>query len=433
MPKVLYFNLQDAFDSEFDQIDTELDKSESWILEPVDIPFWGTFGWEEEGWTMRMHVRRGLCTHDETRDYIGCIVSGDDTHRAKWPRGEADWSDWELTMVQMSEHVQKILRCLHAEHPEVLETDGEILCKFKEFEVTPVSGSRRPDLWCVLTDKLRGRMYRPYPEEAEQQTEKVRSAHLDNLKKAQQGDRKAMLEVAEYYLNNKPFEPADPEKAFFWYRELAEAGENGAVYQTMLMCGKGCGTRRDFGQMARWMQRYEGEKKFPDDMRYEILDAAQAREKGEGMTSGDLIKVANAILWMREYLPHVGEEQDCLDALELARKAVALGNADGYTLIGQAYDFGRGVEKDPEKALEYYRRAVEAGSPSGMMELARLCYSGDHVMRDPGGAFAWPLKAAEKEYLPAMKNLAFLYYEGTGTEKDPDGAEFWAKAYLEKR
>lgn len=444
VPKVLYFNLQEAFDGNYEHTDGQLDKTEKWILEPTDIPMWGTFGWEEEGWTMRMYLRRGLCTHDETQDYIGCIVSGEYSHWARWPQEDARWSDWELTMVNMTECVQKLIRCLHGEHKKVLAAaskseDKGLYFKIEEagylypFEVSLVSGKKRPDLYCELTEKLRGRMYRPYPDEAEIQPWRVRAQLQESLKKAESGDLDAMFDVSDYYRQNKPFEPAQPEKAFYWCRTLAENEAGDAGYQTMLMCGKGYGTPRDFVQMAHWMQRYEGNKRIPDDMRNEVMDAAGAQAKGEQMDSRDLITVAKAILWMREYMPHVGPEQDCQDALELARKAVALGNADGYALIGQAYEMGRGLEKDAEKAMECYQKAVEAGSPVGMLELGRVCHDGDLVTRDLGGAFTWTLKAAEKEYLPAMKNLAFLYYEGTGTEKNLDEAEFWAKAYLDKR
>ena len=65
-----------------------------------------------------------------------------------------------------------------------------------------------------------------------------------------------------------------------------------------------------------------------------------------------------------------GLPQDYAKALEFWQRAADLGHTPAYYCIGDAYDFGRGVEQDEKKAKHYYELAAMGGDVYARYNLA---------------------------------------------------------------
>ena len=69
-----------------------------------------------------------------------------------------------------------------------------------------------------------------------------------------------------------------------------------------------------------------------------------------------------------------GMPQDRDKALELWHQSAELGNAESYSMIGNAYMSGNGVERNEKKAIHYWELAAMGGDENGRNNLG--CFYG---------------------------------------------------------
>ena len=76
-----------------------------------------------------------------------------------------------------------------------------------------------------------------------------------------------------------------------------------------------------------------------------------------------------------------GHPQDYKKALELYHRAAELGYTKAYCSIGNAYDWGEGVEVDKKKAIHYYELAAMSGSVVARQNLGSNEWEADNFDR----------------------------------------------------
>ena len=133
-----------------------------------------------------------------------------------------------------------------------------------------------------------------------------------------------------------------------------------------------------------------------------------------------------------------GEELEAAEkyteALEMYKKAGAMGNSDGLFRAGKFYNEGRaGVEVNYELARQYYEQAVSLNNPKAMNNLANMYVNGEGVTINILKAIELYKKAVDLGDSNAMNNLAGKYRYGNGVEKNYTKAvELYKKAALLK-
>lgn len=101
-------------------------------------------------------------------------------------------------------------------------------------------------------------------------------------------------------------------------------------------------------------------------------------------------------------------------------------------LLGEAYDFGRGVPKDHKQAAHWYRLAAEQGNAMAQVDLGRLYHLGQGVPQDFRQAAHWYRLAAEQGEAEAQVRLGTLYHFGQGVPRDQRQAAHWYRLASEQ-
>jgi TPR repeat protein len=127
--------------------------------------------------------------------------------------------------------------------------------------------------------------------------------------------------------------------------------------------------------------------------------------------------------------PFIDEDKRFKNNSELycAEEAVMLlgllekGSANpGYvrTLLGQAYDYGWGVEQNYAKAREYYTKGATLGDSWGMTEIGVLTFLGWGGTPDHAKAFSWFRRAMHEGDARGALYAAYCHETGQGTSQD---------------
>ncbi|HAV5497954.1 tetratricopeptide repeat protein [Acinetobacter baumannii] len=151
----------------------------------------------------------------------------------------------------------------------------------------------------------------------------------DLLKRATNGDTSAQLELADVYIYGWGIEENETQ-AEFWATKSAESGN----VKAMQWLGEGYATYAGLvGDMD------------PADADEHYKKAFKWFSKGTQLNDADcMVGLANL------YSSGDGVEQDTYKALELRKKAAALGNKQAMRDIAFMYKYGLGVEKNLEIA-----------------------------------------------------------------------------------
>jgi TPR repeat protein len=177
----------------------------------------------------------------------------------------------------------------------------------------------------------------------------VLAYYVDLFDRAVAGDWRAQLEVGIRYAEGEVF-PARFEEGGRWIAIAAESGEADALnaYAHWL-----CEGRDPRGVAILERLTREGDAFAPRNLAEHVEDRALSRSLRElaiarGNTSA-----------MLELVDELANEGDMPAALAMCRRAAELGDADGASLLAEAYERGLGVEMDARASLRWHRRAVE--------------------------------------------------------------------------
>lgn len=258
--------------------------------------------------------------------------------------------------------------------------------------------------------------------------------------------------LGEAYLRGRLTPAPDPDKAIFWWKSAADAGD---IPSTLLM--------------ARF---YEGQFGFPElkDSKESLAayskaaglgDAAAMAALGSRLLSGDekIRDEKKGREWLKKaieakeytgYLALGGYEEnvkkDLKAALSEYERGKDAGQIDCVLRTADFYIQGKGVEKDPTRGLALLEKAAEAGNPTANFRLAVQSLSAEkpdllvgykHLLAAANGSLAeaqnelglfylsgklaaadgpagvaWLTRAAQGGYPQAQNNLATLYERG---------------------
>lgn len=104
--------------------------------------------------------------------------------------------------------------------------------------------------------------------------------------------------------------------------------------------------------------------------------------------------------------------------------------AAAYSALAQCYRYGAGVSEDKAAAVEMYKRAFALGQGGAADEIGTMYLVGNEILPNMREAFRWYEKGAEMEEAASWYHLGICYAEGLGTEINRDKAlEYLYRAY----
>ena len=257
-------------------------------------------------------------------------------------------------------------------------------------------------------------------------------------KYAEKGDKEAMFNLAQCYIDGTGGVNQDYNQATMWLAKAAKKNYAPAQYKLGLCYMYGAGVLTDYSQAWQLIQKAV-KQNYPAavyttaccyrDGTYVSQDNQQwftwlknAAQLGDDDALADLGYV---YLYGFEKL---SIQQDFDKALSLLRKGSELNNSKANFYLGICYQFGAGVTADAEKALQYYYAAAQAGHAEAQCEVAEAYIRGiNGVDQDFSEAHKYINAAAQQESPRAYKLLADVYYYGLGVDEDNEKAAEWYK------
>lgn len=157
----------------------------------------------------------------------------------------------------------------------------------------------------------------------------------------------------------------------------------------------------------------------------EIITPGVTRAPLKATTTSGYVDSAALVKQGTAKLHGTGVAQDFRQAIELFRRAAAMGNGTAMNNIGWMYETGSGVTPDEATALDWYRKAAAEGNSDGMNNLGLAYARGNGVTQDYVEAIAWYRKSIAAGNANAMSNLGVMYQAGAGVEKNLTEAMEW--------
>ena len=258
--------------------------------------------------------------------------------------------------------------------------------------------------------------------------------------------------LGEAYLRGRLTPTADPDKAIYWWKSAAAAGDIPSLLlmarfyegqfgfpelkdskESLAAYGKAAGLG-DSGAMAALGSRLlSGDEK--------IRDEAKGRE---WLKKAITAKEYSAYLALGDYEENV--KKDLKAALAEYERGKDVGQIDCTLRTADFYIQGKGVEKDAPRGFALLQKAAEAGNPAANFrlaveslsaekpdlltgykyllaaangnlveaqnELGLLYLSGKLAVADGAAGVAWLTRAAQGGYAQAQNNLATLFERG---------------------
>lgn len=281
------------------------------------------------------------------------------------------------------------------------------------------------------------------------------------LTEAEDGDKTAMLYLADYYYNGLNGTEKNYAEAVRWYKEAAKKKENaGKAYAYIGMCYSdgGDNLEKDDAEAMEWFEKAidEGVTQVDNiDVYYELgymhyrssstlkLNRAKAVEYfDKAIENGN----TNAYFWKGDcyYLGDDTLDADYAKTVECMTKAIEAETTDEYErghaweILGDCYYEGDyGVEKDYAKALECYKESEALGTEefeksAFAMGRYAVCY---YEVEDYESAAEWFKKAESVGELTegyALYVYGWCNCNGYGVDKDYDKAFSYLKKAYEK-
>jgi TPR repeat protein len=188
--------------------------------------------------------------------------------------------------------------------------------------------------------------------------------------------------LGEAYLRGRLSPTADPDKAIFWWKRAADAGD----IPSLLL-------------VARF---YEGQFGFPElkDAKESLANYSKAAGLGD---AGAMAALGSRLLSGDEKI------RDEKKGREWLKKAIDAKEYAGYLALG---DYEENVKKDLKAALSQYERGKDAGQIDCTLRTADFYIEGKGIDKDPARGYALLEKAAESGNPAANFRLAVRSLSG---------------------
>lgn len=285
--------------------------------------------------------------------------------------------------------------------------------------------------------------------------ENERDQARDALEEAAKNDPAVAGRIlGEAYLRGRLTPTSDPDKAIFWWKRAADAGdvlsmsliarfyegqfgfaELRDVKTSLDYYTKAAGMGNPAAMAALGSRLLSGDEKFRDE--------TKGRDWLKKAIDG---KEFSAYLALGDYEENV--KKNLKAALNQYERGKDAGQVDCMLRSADFYLEGKGVEKDIDRGVSILRKASEAGNPianfrlaarvlsaekpdmlvgygyllaaangnlpEAQNELGLLYLSGKMAVADPSAGLAWLTRAAQSGFPQAQFNLAVLYDRGAG-------------------
>jgi TPR repeat protein len=109
---------------------------------------------------------------------------------------------------------------------------------------------------------------------------------------------------------------------------------------------------------------------------------------------------------------------------ELRQRAES-GDTEAQSSLGQAYDFGQGVQQSYAEAFKWYQMAADHGDTKAQNNLGSFYQYGLGVATNYSQAASLYKQAAAQGLLMAESNLGYMYDNGLGVPVDKVTANLW--------
>lgn len=156
-------------------------------------------------------------------------------------------------------------------------------------------------------------------------------------------------------------------KAVESLRQLAESGDQYAMYSLGRRYSEGKGLKKDEKEASRWIEK--------------------AAEKGHYLALFDI---------GCRYVDGDGVSKDTATGIKWLKKSAAGNDPFAIFKLALMYKNGTGVEKDTAEAVRWYEKGGFCGDASSMLNLGAMYANGDSVPKDYVKAYAWTNVAAAR-------------------------------------
>lgn len=258
------------------------------------------------------------------------------------------------------------------------------------------------------------------------------------LKYAEKGDKEAMFNLAQCYIDGTGGVGQDYNQATMWLTKAAKKNYAPAQYKLGLCYMYGAGVLKDYFQAWQLIQ-----KAVKQNYPAAVYTTACCYRDGTYVQQDEQLWLnwLNKAAQLEDddaladlgYVYLYGDDklnilQDFDKAINLLRKGAELNNSKANFCLDICYQFGAGVTEDKEKALQYYYTAAQAGHADAQCEVAEAYLRGiNGVDQNFSEAHKYINAAAQQESPRAYKLLADIYYYGLGVDEDNEKAAEWYK------
>ena len=182
-----------------------------------------------------------------------------------------------------------------------------------------------------------------------------------------------------------------------------------------------------FDEKYRKIEEEKSPSKFRDEGNklYDNKEYEKAIELYKKAAALGHIGVLNRLGWMYQY--GEGVEQSDTEAVKWYRKGAEAGNANAMYNLGWMYANGRGVEQNYNKAIELYKKSIDAGNGAAAVDLGNMYHNADGVEKNYDEALKYFRKGAELGNCVATGNVGHCYRWGHGVAQDYVEAMKWLK------
>lgn len=240
---------------------------------------------------------------------------------------------------------------------------------------------------------------------------------------AQKGYLPAIQLMAKYTL----LHDKDPQQAFAWFKKAADAGDVDAQMFTAAAYMYGVGVKKNTDAATRYYinAAKSGNSLAQFTLAKNFIDSRNSSNRKLGLiwlnkavANGNL----QAITRLGElYLEGQLVDKDEKKGEELLNQAAAQGFAPAMVALGEL-----ALEQNQkEQALQWFNKAGNQSSDEAYLDLAHIYLQQKSPIYDPKTAFMWTLKAAQNGLPQAKRELAEMYQKGIGVDTNQDLAKQW--------
>jgi len=231
------------------------------------------------------------------------------------------------------------------------------------------------------------------------------SRAIDSLTRAGAQGSGGALGLLGYIYDKGRGVPADPARAFGYYRQAAQAGNGDGMHELARCYRYGIGTARNESEAVRWFKEAdahgipEGNQPIPGhtEPAQGLFDTGVQQYKAGNFAAAlatfrQAADAGNRLAQLQvgsQYERGEGVAKNDAEALRWYAKSAAAGEPTALKNLGQMYENGQGAPENWTLAAQLYQKSAAQGSPDGEFALGRCYEFGMGVPQDRALAIQW--------------------------------------------